>query len=213
MTIVLDEEEAAGLGLTGLSSDDPLKAKFMELWAEYAPDDLPTPTTEYRFAAQVLKRQWRSDIAWPSLRVALEFEGGIWSQARGRRCPTCGLPPKGSHGRGWGILRDMEKGLAYTALNWLVMRVPSHSFRQDVDVQHLVVAQAIGLVGGRCVTAAAWTILQAQIEEFQATPRGREELIRPLLDALSHLQLGSIDERPELWAEQPWAIKSAKGKR
>lgn len=62
---------------------------------------LPAPRTEYVFHPT---RQWRWDFAWPSHRVALEVDGGVWV--------------KGAHGRGSGIIRDHEKRNAATALGW-----------------------------------------------------------------------------------------------
>ena len=53
---------------------------------------LPRPVPELRFAAP---RRWRFDWAWPSLRIALEVQGGIFSGGR--------------HVRGAALLKEMEK--------------------------------------------------------------------------------------------------------
>lgn len=65
---------------------------------------------EYRFA---LPRQFRFDFAWPSRKVALEIDGGIW--VRGR------------HARGRGITDDCEKACLAAIEGWRVLRVtPQH---------------------------------------------------------------------------------------
>lgn len=40
---------------------------------------LPPPTTEHRFHSV---RRWRFDWAWIDARVALEYEGGTWTNGR-----------------------------------------------------------------------------------------------------------------------------------
>ena len=60
---------------------------------------------EYRFAAP---RKWRFDYAWVDEMVALEVEGGIWTQGR--------------HTRGKGVLGDMEKYNEAAILGWKVIR-------------------------------------------------------------------------------------------
>ena len=64
---------------------------------------------EYRFA-QDAGRRWRSDIAFPAVRVAIEIDGGLWSYGR--------------HNRAASMLADMEKGNAYSARGWLVFHTP-----------------------------------------------------------------------------------------
>jgi very-short-patch-repair endonuclease len=67
---------------------------------------LPKPQEEVQFAAP---RKWRFDFAWPELRIALEVEGGIWTNGR--------------HSRGSGMKRDMEKYNTAASMGWLVFRV------------------------------------------------------------------------------------------
>jgi len=52
---------------------------------------------------------WRLDIAWPDRLIAVEVEGGVWSGGR--------------HGRGSGIVKDMEKANALTMAGWRLLRV------------------------------------------------------------------------------------------
>jgi len=65
---------------------------------------------EYRFAAP---RRWRFDFAWPSMKLAIEIEGGVWSAGR--------------HTRGKGFEADCEKYAIALVLGWRVLRVtPTH---------------------------------------------------------------------------------------
>lgn len=67
---------------------------------------LPEPTTEARFDPI---RRWRFDFAFPAHRVAVEVEGGSWSNGR--------------HTRGSGFEQDCEKYNAAALGGWLVLRV------------------------------------------------------------------------------------------
>ena len=74
---------------------------------------LPAPEREYRFDP---KRRWRFDFAWPSLRIAVEIEGGVW--VRGR------------HVRPTGYLADLEKYNRAVVLGWRVLRYAPHQLGQ-----------------------------------------------------------------------------------
>jgi very-short-patch-repair endonuclease len=63
------------------------------------------PTTEYKFHPT---RKWRFDFAWPDKLIALEVEGGVWSNGR--------------HTRGSGFVKDMEKYNEAGKLGWRVFR-------------------------------------------------------------------------------------------
>lgn len=67
---------------------------------------LPTPEAEVKFHPT---RKFRFDFAWPSHKLALEVEGGVWSG--------------GAHGRGTGIVRDMEKHTLAAEEGWRIIRV------------------------------------------------------------------------------------------
>lgn len=66
---------------------------------------LPMPETEYRFHPS---RKWRFDYAWPDQRIALEVEGGVWTQGR--------------HTRGKGFLGDMDKYNEAAVDGWRILR-------------------------------------------------------------------------------------------
>jgi len=65
------------------------------------------PDFEYRFHP---KRRWRFDIAFPSVKVALEVEGGIF--AKGRT----------GHTSIFGVKRDIEKYNEANAMGWHILR-------------------------------------------------------------------------------------------
>lgn len=67
---------------------------------------LPEPVTEHVFAPG---RKFAFDYAWPSFRVALEKEGGVFTRQ--------------AHGSITGILRDIEKNNLACSLGWRVLRV------------------------------------------------------------------------------------------
>lgn len=54
------------------------------------------------------ERMWRFDYAIPSLRIAIEIDGGIWVQGR--------------HNRASGYIGDMEKFNAAASLGWVVLK-------------------------------------------------------------------------------------------
>ena len=56
-------------------------------------------------------RRFRADFCWPSIctMLVVEVDGGTFSRAGGKRCPTCGETPKGRHATGTGRERDCEK--------------------------------------------------------------------------------------------------------
>lgn len=89
---------------TGKVAKDKLK------WATFtgvlARSCVSAPYTEYRFHPE---RKWRFDYAWPSRKIALEVEGGVWTNGR--------------HTRGKGFLGDLEKYNTAAAMGWRVLRV------------------------------------------------------------------------------------------
>ena len=76
---------------------------------------LPAPEAEVQFHPT---RKWRLDYCWPDAKLGLEVDGGVWSG--------------GKHGRGSGIVKDMEKSNALACLGWRLLRVtPSELTRPD----------------------------------------------------------------------------------
>lgn len=76
---------------------------------------LPACTREHKFHRV---RKWRFDLAWPSVRLAVEVEGGHFL-------------PRGHHGFGAGFESDCEKYNAAAELDWLVLRYPTSELNRD----------------------------------------------------------------------------------
>lgn len=69
----------------------------------------PEPVREYYFAHPV--RDWRFDLCWPTLKIALEFEGGTF------------IAGGGGHTRGPGHRDDCDKYNEAALRGWLLLRV------------------------------------------------------------------------------------------
>ena len=68
-------------------------------------EGLPEPKPEFIFHPT---RKWRFDWAWPVQKIALEIEGGVYSQGR--------------HVRGKGYENDVRKYNQALLLGWKVLR-------------------------------------------------------------------------------------------
>ena len=90
-----------------------LEAAFDTFWRTLAPD-APAPVCEYQFAPP---RRWRFDRAWIAQRVAVEIQGGTWTQ--------------GAHSRPTGYTRDCQKRNAATGRGWRVFYATSDMLRDD----------------------------------------------------------------------------------
>lgn len=66
---------------------------------------LPEPVREFVFASP---RKWRFDYAWTAHKLAIEVEGGVWSQGR--------------HTRGRGFVDDMNKYNRAALDGWCLLR-------------------------------------------------------------------------------------------
>lgn len=88
-------------GATGVKETHVSDA-FLELCG------LPTPERNYLFA-KAIGRKWAFDLAWPDRMLAIEIEGGIWTQGR--------------HTRGRGFEGDIAKYNQATLMGWAVLRI------------------------------------------------------------------------------------------
>jgi very-short-patch-repair endonuclease len=68
------------------------------------------PQEEYRFHP---KRMWRFDFAFPDKKIAIECEGGIWTE--------------GAHTRGKHFISDAEKYNEAAMLGWCVLRYTTNT--------------------------------------------------------------------------------------
>lgn len=78
----------------------------MLLAAQIKGEGLKEPAREYQFHPE---RRWRFDFAYPQEKVAVEVEGGIWSNGR--------------HTRGYGFEADCVKYNEAALAGWRVIRV------------------------------------------------------------------------------------------
>lgn len=86
---------------------------------------IPAPVRQFRFCA----RRWTFDFAWPELNLAVEVEGGTWTQGR--------------HSRGSGFARDAEKYNAAALLGWRVFRCTTAMVRSGEALRLIRVAHGI----------------------------------------------------------------------
>jgi hypothetical protein len=70
------------------------------------------------------KRKWRFDLADKKNKIAIEIEGGIWT--------------RGAHGRGTGIMRDIEKYNAAQSLGWRIFRTVPIRFKNEKNIGKLI---------------------------------------------------------------------------
>ena len=78
---------------------------------------LALPVPEHRFHPT---RKWRFDYAWPLKLLALEVEGGVWTQGR--------------HTRGSGAIADMQKYSEAAILGWRLLYVTPDELTNGVAI-------------------------------------------------------------------------------
>jgi very-short-patch-repair endonuclease len=83
---------------------------------------LPEPEEEYMFHPD---RKWRFDFAYPDQKIAIEIEGGVWTQGR--------------HTRGSGFVKDCEKYNAAAMLGWRILKYHTNSIGDAAgDIQKIL---------------------------------------------------------------------------
>jgi very-short-patch-repair endonuclease len=91
----------------------PHASKHEALFAQHVQlARLPQPVAEYRFCPG---RLWRFDFAWPDVALAVELEGGHWTNGR--------------HTRGGGFEADCEKYSTAAAMGWRIIRATGEQVR------------------------------------------------------------------------------------
>lgn len=93
-------------------------------------EGIPAAKREWRFHAT---RMWRFDFAWPDLRVAVECEGGTFSNGR--------------HTRGSAYREDCQKYNAAQLGGWLVLRYDMALIKSGDAVRQVKDALAIRGLG------------------------------------------------------------------
>lgn len=84
---------------------------------------LPEPVREYRFDTQ---RRWRFDFAWPHQKVAVECEGGVWTNGR--------------HTRAAGFEADCAKYNTAAARGWRELRLTGGMIKRGTAIDMLIEA-------------------------------------------------------------------------
>ncbi len=80
---------------------------------------------EYRFDPL---RRWRIDLAFPGLMLAVEIDGGAFTEGR--------------HTRGVGFVKDMEKSNALTLAGWRLLRFTPEQVRKGEALEVVLKALA-----------------------------------------------------------------------
>lgn len=108
------------------------QAQRVQLTALLRHHGLPDPVAEHRFHPT---RRWRFDYCWPTHRVALEVDGGIYTGGRHTR----GAGTEGDHEKfneaavlGWRVLRVTPRKLLTSATMGLLQRVLCPLTRADL---------------------------------------------------------------------------------
>lgn len=81
---------------------------------------LPKFVIEHQFHPE---RKWRFDFAFPDQKIAVEIEGGIFSQGR--------------HSRGIGFRKDCEKYNHASLLSWRVFRFDTDQVKDGSAVEFM----------------------------------------------------------------------------
>ena len=81
----------------------------------------PEPVREYRFHDV---RRWRFDLAWPAAKLAVEVQGGVWSN--------------GKHGRGSGVAKDYEKLNTAQIMGWKVLQFETSQIKSGEAAELII---------------------------------------------------------------------------
>lgn len=104
------------------------------------------PVTEHKFYHG---RRWRFDFAWPLQKVALEVEGGAFTNGR--------------HVRSSGYIADMEKYSVAAIAGWCVLRVTPKQLTDGTALRYL--QQCLPSVTPRTVEASVWSSMPDRIKK------------------------------------------------
>ena len=109
-------------GLKKRKVTDPKKSKALK-WLElnlqmWSNEKLLTMEREYRFDEL---RKWRFDFAWPALKIAVEYEGGIFMQ-------------KSGHNTARHYTKDTDKYNHAAVKGWRVARVTALNYESVLGV-------------------------------------------------------------------------------
>lgn len=138
-----------------------------ELLDQLAQAGLPEPVKEFKFHAE---RGWRYDYAWPDLKVAAEYQGGVFDEGRS------GHTSKG------GVLRDVEKLNESQAAGWHVVYVTPNTVVNRVALRYIKNAIARATDSVTMGTPEAQVIKDA-VRTLRGLGKGIETVVANLDDA------------------------------
>jgi hypothetical protein len=98
------------------ASPQMLKDYVIDKLQEWFPEPGSKVVVEHQFHPH---RKWRFDVAITPAKVALEFQGAVWTG--------------GHHTRGPGYVDDARKMLAAAAHGWMVLYLPIPLLRDDME--------------------------------------------------------------------------------
>lgn len=109
----------------------PKKGKALE-WLEWnlmywSNERALSMVREHQFDEQ---RKWRFDFCWPAIRVALEFEGGIFLA-------------KSGHNTAKHYNKDTDKYNRAAVLGWDVIRVTAMNYKSSLQILNEIVCQKL----------------------------------------------------------------------
>jgi hypothetical protein len=81
-------------------------------------NNIEVPTPEYKFHNT---RKWRFDYCWIDKKIALEVEGGVWTNGR--------------HTRGSGFIKDMEKYNNAALLGYRIIKCTPTSLMDKENIK------------------------------------------------------------------------------
>jgi hypothetical protein len=106
-----DGRLAKGERSQGKTPDHEGELAFLLRTQQRPPICMPEPATQYYWARE-FGRQFHCDFAWPTFRLIVEVEGGLWRPQ--------GV---GAHSGGAAIERDIEKSQYACRLGWWLLRI------------------------------------------------------------------------------------------
>lgn len=105
-----------------------IQESMVDIFVEFCRKQLgEAPAKEYVFHPV---RKWRFDYAFPSAKIALEVEGGVYTGGR--------------HIRPKGFLGDVDKYNAAAVMGWRVLRVVPDRLRTFATIEMLKSAMGYG---------------------------------------------------------------------
>ena len=100
---------------------EAMKSAIEETFALHCKAHALTPEREYMFAKP---RKWRFDFAFPEQKIAVECEGGVFTNGR--------------HTRGSGFVKDAEKYNMAAALGWFVFRFDGGAVKRGEAIDFML---------------------------------------------------------------------------